>query len=181
MPKLNWNTDRILGISAMLVSLITLFIFIYQTNLMQDQNRLSILPYLSLNTSNNAEIFAFELNLANHGMGPAIIESITILYKDKQYKLEEYDNDLFTLLQSLVPQLGRIQNLSSSSLNKGMAIPSNTVYNIFMVKSDQNDYQLLVQSIEQLIQEGLDYEVIYKSLLQERWRIHENSEGPEKL
>ncbi|MBT8223808.1 MAG: hypothetical protein KJN96_11640, partial [Eudoraea sp.] len=57
--KINWNSDRILGLSAMSISFITLVIFIYQTNLMSKQNYLSILPYLQLSTSNDSENNSF--------------------------------------------------------------------------------------------------------------------------
>ena len=71
--KINWNSERILSLSAMSISFITLIIFIYQTNLMSKQNYLSILPYLQLSTSNDIEKNTYTLSIQNYGVGHAII------------------------------------------------------------------------------------------------------------
>jgi hypothetical protein len=39
----------------------------------------------------------------------------------------------------------------------------------------------MVNSLEQLLDEGLEYDIVYKSIQDERWRIHNNTKGPEKL
>ncbi|MGB5387768.1 MAG: hypothetical protein WBN20_13370, partial [Eudoraea sp.] len=51
--KFKWNSDKILSLSAMSISVLTLIIFIYQTNLMSKQNYLSILPYVQISISND--------------------------------------------------------------------------------------------------------------------------------
>ena len=61
--KIKWNSERILSLSAMSISFITLIIFIYQTNLMSKQNYLSILPYLQLSTSNDSEGNKYSLSI----------------------------------------------------------------------------------------------------------------------
>ena len=48
-----WTSDRIVGFSAMFISLITLFIFIKQTNIIDRQSKLSAMPYLMMQMSNN--------------------------------------------------------------------------------------------------------------------------------
>ena len=83
MAKFKWSSEKILGLTAMSISFITLIIFIYQTNLMNRQNHISILPYLDMATTENKEENRFELNLRNHGVGPAIIERVTVRYKGK--------------------------------------------------------------------------------------------------
>ena len=72
--KIKWNSDKLLSLSAISISFITLIIFIYQTNIMSRQNYISIMPYLDLSTTNDVSDYHFELNLKNHGVGPAIIE-----------------------------------------------------------------------------------------------------------
>ena len=69
----------------MSISFITLLIFIYQTDLMRRQNYLSILPYMDMYTSANTHDNAFTLGLKNHGIGPAILESVHLIYKDQKY------------------------------------------------------------------------------------------------
>lgn len=179
--KIKWNSERLLSFSAMTISFITLVIFIYQTNLMRKQNYLSILPYVMLSTSANKETQTFEVNLVNHGVGPAIIESVILKYKGKQHDLINYENHLYTFLVSQVPALDSIKTVSSSTLDKGMAIPANYKYNVLSVGNSEKDYQLILDNINRLLDEGLDYEIIYKSIQNERWLIRNNSLEPKKL
>lgn len=179
--RIKWNAERFLSLSAMTISFITLLIFVYQTNLMRKQNYLSILPYLMLSTTDQGSEQTFELHLKNHGVGPAIIESVTIEYKSKTHDLADYEDDLFLLLASIVPELDSIKNRSSSTLNKGMAIPANSDYHVFSVQNSPESYQLITQSLDRLLHEGLTYRITYRSIQNERWMIHNTSEGPEKL
>lgn len=181
MPRIKWNSERLLSLSAISISFITLVIFIYQTNLMSRQNYLSIMPYLALSTTRNAGEHLFELNVKNHGVGPAILESVTLVYQNKKYNLTDYNDDLFQFLKATAPDLDSIKNMSSSTLNKGMAIPANYDYNVLRVKESPGDYQLMTEVLDKLLENGLDYEIIFKSIQDERWLIHLNSEGPEKL
>ena len=88
--KIKWNSERILSLSAMSISFITLIIFIYQTNLMNKQNYLSILPYLQVSTSNNSEGNSYLLSIQNYGVGPAIIESVKMQYQGQEYDLRGF-------------------------------------------------------------------------------------------
>lgn len=179
--KIKWNSERVLSISAMAISFITLIIFIYQTNLMRRQNHLSIMPYLMLSTTNDSGNSTFEINLKNHGVGPAIIESVAIAYRGKRYDLTDYENHLYTLLSSLEPALDSLVHVSYGTLDRGIAIPANTTYNVLAVREDQKDFQLISSVFKEMVSGGLDYEIVYKSIQDERWVIHDGSEGPERL
>ena len=179
--KIKWNSERLLSLSAMSISFITLLIFIYQTNLMSKQNYLSILPYLDMSVTRNRGDHIFELNLKNHGVGPAIIESVIMEYRGKRYDLVDFENDLFIFLLTKVPVLDSIKNASTSTLDKGMAIPANSSYNVLRIEDSPEGYELIVGSLDNLLENGLDYEIVYKSIQNERWLIHHNSQGPEQL
>ncbi|MGB5458511.1 MAG: hypothetical protein WBM91_13115 [Eudoraea sp.] len=179
--KLKWNSDKILSLSAMSVSVLTLIIFIYQTNLMSKQNYLSILPYVQISTSDDKAENTFSLDIKNHGVGPAIIESVIIYYKGEKHDLRDYDNYLYNYLKSEMPVLDSVKFFSSSTLDKGIAIPANSSYNVFSVQDSEKDYNLLTTSLEELLRNGLRYEITYRSIQNERWMIYNNSEGPEKL
>ncbi|WP_299161855.1 hypothetical protein [uncultured Eudoraea sp.] len=179
--KLKWNSDKILSLSAMSVSVLTLIIFIYQTNLMSKQNYLSILPYVQISTSDDKAENTFSLDIKNHGVGPAIIESVIIYYKGEKHDLRDYDNYLYNYLKSEMPVLDSVKFFSSSTLDKGIAIPANSSYNVFSVQDSEKDYNLLTTSLGELLRNGLRYEITYRSIQNERWMIYNNSEGPEKL
>ncbi|MEO0527570.1 MAG: hypothetical protein AAFZ89_10105 [Bacteroidota bacterium] len=179
--KMKWNSERILSLSAMGISFITLIIFIYQTNLMSRQNYLSILPYVSISTTENRAEHTFELNLENYGVGPAIIESVTMLYDNKRYDLEDYDNEIYKFLVSKAPELDSLKSVSSSTLNKGMALPVNITYNALAIIKSPSDYTLITTRLDSLVKKGLDYELIYRSIQNERWSINNDAQGPRKL
>lgn len=178
--KFRLNSEKLLSFSAMAISFITLLIFIYQTNLMSRQNYLSIMPYLEISTSTSTTKHSFTLDLKNHGVGPAIIESVMINYQGKTYNLEDYGDHLFNFFASVEPRLDSFNAYSFATLDKGMAIPANTAYQIIGVK-DSSDFQIMVSTLERLLDEGMKYEITYKSIQNERWRIHNNTDGPEKL
>ncbi|MGI9546329.1 MAG: hypothetical protein ACR2MM_03765 [Flavobacteriaceae bacterium] len=179
--KIKWNSEKILSLSAMSISFITLIIFVYQTNLMSKQNYLSILPYLQVATSDNPTANSYSLSLKNHGVGPAIIESVVMEYEGERRDIADFDNYLFNYLQSIAPELDSIKNSDTSTLDKGIAIPANSTYLVFNVTSSEKDYQLLTEKLFALEENGLRFEIIYKSIQNERWIIHNDSQGPEKL
>ncbi len=178
--KFKWNSDKIVSLSAMSISVLTLIIFIYQTNLMSKQNYLSILPYVQISTSDDKAQNTFSLDIKNHGVGPAIIESVIIYYKGEKHDLKEYNNYLYDYLKTEMPILDSVNFFSYSTLDKGIAIPANSNYNVLKVESER-DYDLLTKSIAELLSKGLRFEIIYRSIQDERWIIHSNSEGPQKL
>ena len=179
--KIKWNSDKIVSLSAMSISIFTLIIFIYQTNLMSKQNYLSILPYLQISISEDKAQNSFSLDIKNHGVGPAIIESVIIYYKGQKHDLRDYDNYLYNYLKSEMPILDSVNFFSSSTLDRGIAIPANSNYNVFKVFESERDYDLLTKSLGELLRKGLRYEITYRSIQDERWIIHSNSEGPQKL
>jgi hypothetical protein len=148
---------------------------------MSKQNYLSILPYVQISTSDDKAENTFSLDIKNHGVGPAIIESVIIYYKGEKHDLRDYDNYLYNYLKSEMPVLDSVKFFSSSTLDKGIAIPANSSYNVFSVQDSEKDYNLLTTSLEELLRNGLRYEITYRSIQNERWMIYNNSEGPEKL
>ena len=178
---MKWNSEKWLSISAISISFLTLVIFVYQTNLLSKQNYLSILPYLALSKTENKGDHIFALNLENHGVGPAIIESVSLKYKNSRYDLTKYDNVIYTFFRALEPALDSIEDVSYSTIDPGLALPANSKYNLLTVKNSKEDYDLMVQSLNRLLDKGLEYEIIYKSIQNERWRIHANSQEPELL
>ncbi len=179
--KIQWNSERILSLTAMGMSFLTLIIFIYQTNLMSKQNYLSILPYVQLSTYDDPKTHSYQLSLKNHGVGPAILESVTILYKGQEYNLKDYNNERHRLLIKLDPALDSLEHFAYSTLDRGNAIPANTSYPFISIENSPEDYKLLLQRFGALQQNGLRYEIVYRSIQEERWIIHESSVGPEKL
>ncbi len=177
--KIIWNSERILSLSAMSISFITLIIFIYQTNLMSKQNYLSILPYLQTSTSYDGEHMQFSLSVLNHGVGPAIIESVTSEIEGEEHDIQDFDGHFWDFLVFRDSILGSLKDVSTSTLHPGDAIPANTKYTIFIVRFVEEDRPKLLRLINML--ETLPYEIKYKSIQNERWMISEEGNEPIKL
>ena len=79
--KFKMNTDRVIGLSAMLIGLLTLIIFTYQTSIIRKQSRLSVTPRLVFNTIQDQKdsSITYVVEIINKGLGPAVIESINII------------------------------------------------------------------------------------------------------
>ncbi len=85
-PKFSWrfSKEMIVALSANAVSIITLLIFIYQTNLMREQQHVSVWPHLELLPSCCSEEFGGFLQVENKGIDPATVQSVTVKFKGKE-------------------------------------------------------------------------------------------------
>ena len=182
MKKFKLNTDKIIGLSAMLISLLTLIIFIYQTNLMREQSRLSVTPRIAFNTSldtpDSTSIFSYYIT--NKGLGPAIIESIEIIHEDKRYQLNFQD-----FVKNAFPKFNDygiiIQNMS---LVSGVTLSQSESIKFFTFKFDVRNRDSFFKYLKVKDDGGLpfDIEVIYSSIYGEKWKLYANQNGhPVKL
>jgi hypothetical protein len=64
--------------TAFFVSVCSLFIYIYQSKLMAEQQQVAVWPYIQWSTS-NAE--RYEINAENKGVGPALVRKVTMTYQ----------------------------------------------------------------------------------------------------
>lgn len=62
-----------------------------------------------------------------------------------------------------------------------MAFPAKTTIIIFKTIKSPTDYVLITDSFNRLLEEGLHYEIVYRSILNERWMLYNESQGPTKL
>lgn len=98
-----FKTEIIVAFAAILISVMTLFVYIYQARIMQEQQHASIWPYIewdmTLSTSEG-----FYISIVNKGVGPAIIHSTSL----------ELDGELMSDQLEYLTKL--IDNLDSMSL-----------------------------------------------------------------
>lgn len=170
-----FTSDKLFGLTAMLISLVTLIIFVRQTNIMDKQSRLSAMPYLMIEKSTNGEAQKIQFTLVNHGVGPAIIESRRIIYKGN-----EYEKDFYQFLTENVPKLDTIEPFNWSSVYAGQAIPSNGRVVMVAYGGKAEEFELAENVISNL-QDSLNFEIIYSSVYGDRWKISNESATPEEL
>ncbi|WP_396589902.1 hypothetical protein [Allomuricauda sp. R78024] len=176
MKKKFWTSDKLFGLVAMFISVITLIIFVKQTNIMEKQSRLSAMPYLMIETSEIGSKNIYSFQLVNHGVGPAIIDSTILFYKGKTYNLEFKD-----FLRANIKSMDSIPILNNASINRGLAIPADGVRNILQIGGNKEDYDAFFQVLEELYSNDFDFEIRYRSIYDDKWRITSKKEIPEKL
>ena len=161
------TTDRLIGISAMIISLLTLIIFIYQTHIISKESKLSVKPRLVFEpgreTENGFEIY--ELTLTNKGLGPAIIQNSSQSYQNDNYPFVDFDYLIMKKFPDIENEIG--YDLSTSSIIEGDLIAVNEIITVYKLKitSESN-----LKLSKYLNIDDLRFEVTYSSMYEdEEW------------
>lgn len=165
--KSGWNANRIVSLSAISISLFTLFILIYQSRLlsqqfelMQKQQYASVLPYLEIGPSFSGD--RFHITLSNTGIGPAFIKDVFVIYEGEKYQLDAYG-----FLEKFVTPEDSLFNITYSSLYEGRVMQSGAdLMLIGAINSERNAYHLRRFFMEK---ESLVFGLEYASVYDERW------------
>lgn len=140
---------------------------------MERENHLSAMPYLLMDSANNSETQTFSINLGNHGAGPAILERMSLFYKGKQY-----DTQFHEFLNSTFPEMDSVVLLNSMTIRPGYAIPIGGNINILTAGGDSTGYTTFLSVMEQLSDEDFNYEIVYRSIYEDRWIITGDTDEP---
>ncbi len=154
-----FSTDTIIAIAATVTSICALIVAVYQTKLGREQQLNSVWPYLITYESID-EHQRSSLMVANYGIGPAIIDSVRIVYKGKAYHLPTQ------VVSELSKQLNRGEYgmpWSHTGLGKGFVIPQGQVFTWITV-NDSSDNAIFRQAVPQI----KSY-IYYRSIYGERW------------
>ena len=184
------NTDRVLGFTAMLVGVGSLFIIVYQTALLREQQKASAMPYLMMGlqaTSERSYLFA-----RNTGIGPALIEDIVVRYQGREIRQDPYDFFL-----EVRPEALRDDGLSVDRLIPGRLVPAGEWINMLGSEGDGQRMAgtlMGVFDVGEVPQAWYDargipksgpdkaiVEVTYRSVYGDRWRVSSDSIVPQPL
>ena len=167
-----WSSEKMLSLTAVLVSVVTLVVFLYQTNLIRKQQYMSVYPFLEL-SHKGIETDDYAFVLKNKGIGPALITKVVIVEKGKpavhdfvdyiaQRKLER---DSFSFLYANIFE-GRLISAGEQ---------------LELIANHNNDFAGALRLLELLTDENLTWEIEYESIYGERWRLKNNQPRPEKI
>lgn len=175
--KRKLDGNMLMSFAAIFLSAGTLFILIYQSNLIskqfelqQQQQFASAMPYLMLGKDDDGSNIT--ISLTNHGLGPAFVEAIRVYYKDTVFEnldlaytydyLQDVDENIITLY-------------SYSTIFSGQLIsPQETKGHLILKKAENAEYDPFSNGDAQL-------EIEYRSIYNERWRIRDIIGIPEKI
>ena len=176
------STERILALVATLVGVLTLIIFVYQTNIIHRQSRLSVTPRLLVSTliSNNDSMLDYSFVVENKGIGPAIIDVGNIVDNGKKYDL-----DFESYLKETHPklfELGEFYKLST--MTTGSTLSPNEKQILFTYGFKKDNMETIQKTLKIDNEDNYPFRVVieYSSIYEERWRIDTDITGhPEKL
>ncbi|MGD1840556.1 MAG: hypothetical protein ACFB0B_06615 [Thermonemataceae bacterium] len=163
-PKWKVSTQMSIAVMAVIVSVCALATTMYQTYILQQQQHAAVWPRLSLlhgwQLEGNTPYY--RLNLENTGVGPAIIEEMTIRHKNKSFRdfasLARYVAQLHQL-----PDSGAYQNYQD--ILPEMAIPQQEIEEVLFL-ANASYIKALTDELPHV-----QVEIIYKSLYDRRWKV----------
>ena len=177
-----WNSEKLLSLSAILVSLLTLFVFMYQTNLIHKQQYRSVYPHLHL-TNTASGTLEYQYLLVNEGIGPALIQKLEITEENG----ESY-TQLNDYVQSKIAKKDSIA-IYTSDIFEGMLIPAGKSIPLFglfdeakakLIGYPKQDIAHAHKLRQVLNDENLTIKITYESIYGESWTISNDSQVPSK-
>lgn len=178
------SADRVVSLSAIFVSLGTLFVILYQTSLMREAQKASVMPYLKMGYTFNTEHQS--LVLSNNGLGPAKIEALRIVEGDNkseldpiQYVRKKFNDQDIGLSNIDLASPGRL--IAADERLVMMRVDNSSDQN-YVVKSFQFPKDMITFVVDTTDFEADAYiEIEYSSVYGDRWVIKSNEEVPQEL
>lgn len=167
-----WNSDKILSLTAIFLSICTLVVFAYQTQLIREQQYMSVFPYIEMG---NIGSFTtdYKFYLTNTGIGPAMIKKVSITNGDTTSQI-----DLATYLNLTIEDKDSIR-FTHSNISPGQLIPPDR--KIFIAEISKPDRLMGIRLYNKIHADQLDFIIEYESIYGERWRLSYRNGQPEKL
>jgi hypothetical protein len=191
--SLHLDTDRIVGLSAMVVGVGSLFVILYQTHLMRQSQHASVTPYLMIGFTSNPG--GIHVNLRNAGIGPALIDDVRI-----RGVTGEKVTDPYTFFLEGDASRRKLP-LTVDTAVAGRLIPAGEGIQMVGIDDRFLTEDMRARMFKELLQtfalaevprnwyEGIGLapvdpsraviEVVYSSIYGDRWRIRSNSFKPE--
>ena len=168
--KINWSAEKIMSLSALFVSAISLFALFYQLNLAREENELmrkeqkaSVLPHLSqwYSTLDNT----FKVVFGNRGVGPAFVKKVEFVLNDSL----TFDNT-DDLIKHFFKHMKEVEdpNYTSSTFTEGRVIPAGDTVVVISIR-DQKSKQQFIQFLDK---NTLEFNIIYEDVYGTRWSLN---------
>jgi len=176
MSKKYFSNEIIIGISAMIISLSTLLVFIYQTNLIKRQQYKSVYPHLNIVNMNSGSV-NYEYVLRNQGIGPAFITSIEVTDASGQSynSLVDYANHKIVAKDSV--------DFSYWDIFPGTVIQEKERIPLLKLSDNAQRKHKAKEAVrlrEILVSDSLRLRISYESIYGESWTMRNGSNTPVK-
>ncbi len=154
-----FRPELLVSLTAVVIGVLTMFVYIYQARLMSQQMQAATWPYLEVIFSNSGDRFA--INVTNKGAGPAIVKTASIQLDGVSY------NDSRKNLDSVGYLLTGKRNLLNGYTNvHNRVIAPGEVIN-FIEITDSTSVMLFLQSLQK---HSTQLDICYCSVFDKCWR-----------
>lgn len=140
------NADLVIALAAMLTAVVAVIVAVVQTNIMRQEAenerehvRLSVMPSIGLYYSNGHEEDGapfIQINIVNEGLGPAIIEDFSILYKGDKMQHQRHWVETIAGGREKIEQLAPAPQINNSYAGKGKIVPAGGTLNPIYVSHE---------------------------------------------
>ncbi len=181
-----WDSNKIMGVAAIFISILSMFAVIYQSYLAREDNDLtriqqsaSVLPYLTYWYSNVEGEFKFVL--ANKGVGPAFVKEVHFFGNDEECQdsvaFSESD-DLFAFMSLKSGLIDSTNRVKSSFGPNDLLSPSEVKELIAYKYRDKQHAARLAEKFHALL---LRFQIVYEDVYGSAWKLDSERGYPEKL
>ncbi|GAB5535803.1 MAG: hypothetical protein Rubg2KO_20520 [Rubricoccaceae bacterium] len=155
IPDMKIKAENVTAFAATLTAIAALFIAVWDNVQTREHNRLSVAPRLTVSTtvSNNTR----SISLRNDGIGPAIVEQMTMLMQTESGQIETQD------WQDIAPIfLDTGHSISSSwQFSPGDAVGIGASYALFGASESTDTTALSLREMVQDLSLRIEYASIY--------------------
>jgi len=161
--KSAFKTELIVALAAIMISIISLVVYIYQAQIMREQQHISVWPYIEWDMTIST-VDGIYIAVVNKGVGPAIIKETTL-------KLDEEKMDVLSLLGKVVGNLDSL-SLSYGDVSNKVFAPGEE-YRLFHLKLINgklgNESSREVYERVKKMYPRIKYEICYCSVYGDCW------------
>lgn len=135
--------DDITGIAAIIIAVFALIVSVWQGYISRKHNELSVTPILhfisgALQQKADKNTTEYKISITNNGIGPCIIDSIEVFYKNELVSVEKYNIHYSALLLVAVDMATYKESvqfdITSSMIAKETVILPNNLTELLSVK-----------------------------------------------
>lgn len=174
--KINWSAEKVMSISALFISAISLFALFYQLNLAREENELirkqqsaSVLPYLQFENIYNVR--AFSVQLVNKGVGPAFIKSVSFTIKDS-ITFDNSTNALLHIVKEKVNNGEIIGYTGSMTIKKNTVVQPSEKIRVFEVSTNNKENFSGIKSFKDHINNTPpQFTIVYEDVYGNQWEL----------
>ncbi len=171
MDKKFWTSEKLLSLTAVLISVCTFLVFLYQTNLIKKQQYMSVFPYVSIqHVGINTD--AYQFLVENNGIGPAILEKIRV--ETEEGKIY---SDVIDYLNATLTEKDTIGFLYGN-LSQGLLLPEKESIEVIALTDEKESSARRL--FELLSAKKIKITLGYKSIYGERWTCSNQNKTPIK-